>query len=91
MAAEATSETSVQVLPNVGKKVVFITATTAAGNDYVTINSTNFPTTPLTVVESVWGGYATDGTAMTFTITGTTNVVTITSAAKTYNFIVCGY
>jgi len=82
MAAEATSESILQVdAPQGGKKALFfVQGTTAAGNDFITM-------TPLTTVLGAVMT-ATDGTIGVFTFA--TNVITITSAAKTYSGLVWG-
>jgi hypothetical protein len=81
----AITYTSTQVLPNTGKKIVYVTGTSAANNDTITVAE-------LTVVENVLSNFATDGTAGTHTITGTSNVVTMTNGGtKTWKVIVSGY
>jgi len=82
VAAELTSGSKYQMLPNAGKKMIWVQGTAAANNDFITV-------TGLSVVE---GAYliATDGTvgAMTFS----TNVITITNAGtKTFSGFAWGY
>lgn len=84
VAAEMTSKTFWEAPQLFGTKFVHIVATGAASNDYITV-------TPLTIVQGVVSNYATDGTAGTHTITGTTNVVTHTNCStKTWHLLVCG-
>lgn len=84
MAAECTSETFQYAPQLFGIKLAMATATSATNNDYVT-----FP--QLQLVRGVVSNFATDGTAGTHTITGSTNVVTLTNGStKTWKVLVWG-
>jgi hypothetical protein len=82
MPAEATSKTTIQLDMASGntKHVFFVQGTTAGANDFITMG-------PLTTVLGA-AMTATDGTLATCTYA--TNVITITSAAKTYSGLVWG-
>lgn len=83
--AEATTEVFMELAPNLPKatnqrRLVFVRGITAGANDIITI-------TDLTTVEGAFL-IATDGTVGTMTYA--TNVITVTSAAKTYTGLVWG-
>lgn len=83
--AEATTETFMELAPNLPRatnqrRLVFVRGTTAAGNDVITL-------TDLTTVEGAFL-IATDGTVGTMTYG--TNIITVTSAAKTYTGLAWG-
>lgn len=75
-----------------GYKIVKFTATGAVNSDYVTFSTAIAgPAAALTIMRGFSGLFATDGTAGTATITGSSNVLTITNAGtKTWHGIVWG-
>ena len=81
--AECTPEKFDQVAPNSGKKMIWAKVTSAANGDIVTVSD-------LTVVEGVIG-FSTTGVPLTFTITGTTNVITLANGgALVWNLLIMG-
>lgn len=83
MVAELTSETFKQVVPNLALKLVLAKGTAAINGDFVTVEG-------LSVVQGAIA-FATDGTAGTLTITGASNVVTLTNAGVlTWNVLAWG-
>ena len=92
MAAECTSETF-QAIPNLfGFKVVKFKAVGAVNSDYVTFSTALAgPAAALTIIRGFSGLFATDGTAGTATISGSSNVLTITNASTlTWHGLVWG-
>lgn len=81
MAVEMTSETFEDANQLFGMKLVRFTATSANDDDYITF------TGHLNIIRGVTGVYATDGTAGTYTIAGTDNVLTFTNGGT---LIWCG-
>jgi len=84
-AVEATLETFTQMLPNSGKKFIFVSFTTTNATDYLTV-------TPLDYIE----GFRITSTTNATVLAGTfaTNVLTLTNGAtgtKIWEGIVWGY
>jgi len=81
-AAECTLETF-QAIPNLfGFKVVKFKAYGTTNSDYITFSTAIAgPAAALTIIRGFSGIFATDGTAGTATISGSSNVLTITNAA----------
>jgi hypothetical protein len=83
--AEVTSKSSQHNSPNFGFKTCIYKCTSAANGDILTC-------TPefLVVVGAI--GFATDGTPGTYSITGTSTVITLTNGGtKTWFYLVWGY
>lgn len=81
--AELRSETFTQVAPNAGMKVIWATGLSVNNGDIITV-------TDLTIVKACFG-FATDGTAAAYSITGDSNIITVLNGGtKTWNFLVIG-
>lgn len=79
----STSQSSTQITPNCGLKTVEVTGTSATNGDTLTASE-------LLVIHACIG-FATDGTPGTYTITGTSNVITLQNGGnKTWRYICWG-
>ena len=83
-AAVIASPTFYEATQLFGTKFVHCVATSTENDDWISV-------TPLTLVRGVVSNYATDGTAGTHTITGTSALVTLTNGGtKIWHVLVYG-